>query len=137
MPFRNSKLTHLLQDSLTNQSKMQMFVNCSPAEYNVPETICSLNFAKRCRAVELGAAKKNTDSSEVLRLRKQVRQLQEDLAAAGFVTAQDDDDEEDEGSERAATAPAAAAPVPSRFNKPSQSSAAPARKRPGTTGKGP
>ena len=58
VPFRNSKLTFLLQDSLTKGSKMQMFVNCSPALYNAPETLCSLNFAKRCRAVELGAHNK-------------------------------------------------------------------------------
>jgi hypothetical protein len=31
-----------------------MFVNVSPAAYNVGETLCSLNFAARCRAVELG-----------------------------------------------------------------------------------
>lgn len=37
---------------------MLMFVNISPASYNVGETICSLNFAARCRNVELGQAKK-------------------------------------------------------------------------------
>ena len=76
VPFRNSKLTYLLQDSLTNSSKMQMFVNCSPAEYNAGETLCSLQFARRCRAVELGAAKKNTETAEMARLKKQMRQLQ-------------------------------------------------------------
>ena len=76
VPFRDSKLTYLLKDSLTNQSKMLMFVNCSPAMYNCSETLCSLQFAKRCRSVELGAAKKNSDSAEVLRLRKMVRALQ-------------------------------------------------------------
>ena len=58
---------------------MQMFVNCSPALYNAPETLCSLNFAKRCRSVELGAAKKNSDSAEVMRLRKMIKQLKDDL----------------------------------------------------------
>ena len=113
---------------MVRQSKMQMFVNCSPAEYNVSETVCSLNFAKRCRAVELGAAKKNTDSSEVLRLRKQVRQLQEDLTSAGFAETDDGDvdvDDEDEegrqeqpraaGSSPTARAAATAPAVPSRF----------------------
>jgi len=89
VPFRNSKLTFLLQDSLTNNSKMQMFVNCSPAEYNASETLCSLNFAKRCRAVELGAAKKNTESAEVARLKKQMKSLQEDL----FTMQQGDEDD--------------------------------------------
>lgn len=35
-----------------------MFVNISPAVYNLSETLCSLNFATRCRNVELGQAKK-------------------------------------------------------------------------------
>ena len=38
---------------------MLMFVNISPAHYNVGETVCSLNFASRCKSVELGQAKKN------------------------------------------------------------------------------
>ena len=38
-----------------------MFVNISPAVYNLGETICSLNFASRCRNTELGQAKKQTD----------------------------------------------------------------------------
>jgi hypothetical protein len=37
------------QDSLGGNSKVLMFVNISPAAYNVGETICSLNFAARCR----------------------------------------------------------------------------------------
>jgi hypothetical protein len=47
-----------VQDSLGGNSKVLMFVNVSPAVYNLGETLCSLNFAARCRAVELGQAKK-------------------------------------------------------------------------------
>jgi hypothetical protein len=36
------------------------FVNISPAVYNLGETVCSLNFASRCRSTELGQAKKQT-----------------------------------------------------------------------------
>eukprot|EP01137_Pigoraptor_chileana_P035311 Opistho-2@29127 len=61
IPFRNSKLTYLLQDSLGGDSKTLMMVQVSPAEYNVNETMCTLNFASRVRSVELGAASKRTE----------------------------------------------------------------------------
>jgi kinesin family protein C2/C3 len=54
VPYRNSKLTYLLQDSLGGDSKTMMFVNVSPAVTNTQETTCSLNFAQRVRSVELG-----------------------------------------------------------------------------------
>jgi kinesin family protein C2/C3 len=47
IPFRNSTLTHLLQDSLSQDSKTLMFVCVSPVLYNAEETCCSLNFASR------------------------------------------------------------------------------------------
>lgn len=59
MPYRNSSLTFLLQDSLEKSSKTLMFVNLSPEEKDVSESICSLKFATRVRQVELGAAEKN------------------------------------------------------------------------------
>jgi kinesin family protein C2/C3 len=59
VPYRNSKLTYLLQDSLGGNSKVCMIVNVSPVSRNVGETVCSLTFASRCRNVELGAAKRN------------------------------------------------------------------------------
>ncbi|KAK9392882.1 kinesin-like KIFC3 [Crotalus adamanteus] len=54
VPFRNSKLTYLLQDSLSGESKTLMMVQVSPVEKNTSETLCSLKFAERVRSVELG-----------------------------------------------------------------------------------
>jgi hypothetical protein len=59
-----------------------MFVNISPVLWNAPETTCSLNFATRCRSVELGTAKKNTESAELTRLRRLVASLQSGGGAA-------------------------------------------------------
>uniref|UniRef100_A0A7M5TT09 Kinesin-like protein n=2 Tax=Clytia hemisphaerica TaxID=252671 RepID=A0A7M5TT09_9CNID len=56
VPYRNSKLTYLLHDSLGGDSKTLMVVQVSPVVKNVGETICSLNFAQRVRQVELGTA---------------------------------------------------------------------------------
>jgi len=61
-PYRNSKLTMMLKDSLGGDSKTLMIVCISPAQYNVTETLSSLNFASRARNVELGKAKRNVSS---------------------------------------------------------------------------
>ena len=47
VPFRNSTLTYLLQDSISQDSKTLMIVCISPVLYNSEETFCSLNFAGR------------------------------------------------------------------------------------------
>lgn len=52
VPYRNSKLTQILKDSLGHSSKVLMLVHISPCEKDVGETICSLSFANRARAIE-------------------------------------------------------------------------------------
>ncbi|GIL77178.1 hypothetical protein Vretimale_3159 [Volvox reticuliferus] len=64
IPYRNSKLTRLLEDSLGGNSKCVMIVNVSPAVENVSETKCSLEFASRARKVELGRARANVTSGD-------------------------------------------------------------------------
>ncbi|XP_041078175.1 kinesin-like protein KIFC3 isoform X3 [Polyodon spathula] len=61
IPFRNSKLTYLLQDSLSGDSKTLMMVQVSPADKNVSESVCSLKFAQRVRSVELGLATRKAE----------------------------------------------------------------------------
>ncbi|NWX13990.1 KIFC3 protein, partial [Aegotheles bennettii] len=61
VPFRNSKLTYLLQDSLSGDSKTLMMVQVSPAEKNTSETLCSLKFAERVRSVELGPVSRRAE----------------------------------------------------------------------------
>ena len=63
VPYRNSKLTFLLQDSLSANAKVLMFVNITPALSCGGESTCSLNFAGRCRAVQLGQARRTVRSS--------------------------------------------------------------------------
>merc|ERR1719171_1136185 len=51
IPYRNSKLTMLMQDSIGGSAKTLMFVNCSPAQSNMDETLNSLKYAARAKKV--------------------------------------------------------------------------------------
>ncbi|KAI3822957.1 hypothetical protein L1987_10559 [Smallanthus sonchifolius] len=59
IPYRNSKLTQVLKDSLGEDSKTLMLVHVSPKEEDLCETICSLNFALRLRNIHLGKTEPN------------------------------------------------------------------------------
>ncbi|KAF2533028.1 hypothetical protein F2Q70_00032300 [Brassica cretica] len=83
VPYRNSKLTQLLQDSLGGSAKTLMFVHVSPEAETVGETISTLKFAERVGSVELGAARVNKDNSEVKELKEQIANLKMALARKG------------------------------------------------------
>merc|ERR1719262_960678 len=61
VPYRNHKLTQVMQDSLGGTAKTLMFLNCSPANSNLDETMMSLKYATRAKQIKNTAKKvKNT-----------------------------------------------------------------------------
>ncbi|KAH6762555.1 P-loop containing nucleoside triphosphate hydrolases superfamily protein, partial [Perilla frutescens var. hirtella] len=78
VPYRNSKLTHMLQSSLGGDCKTLMFVQISPNMSDLGETICSLNFASRVRGVEHGPARRQTDHAELLKYKQLVEKAKQD-----------------------------------------------------------
>ncbi|KUG00972.1 Kinesin-4 [Phytophthora nicotianae] len=88
IPFRNSKLTHLLQDSLSgNANRTLLFVHVSPRSTDVNETINSLKFASRVSHIQMGKSRR-TERAEISRLNgvvanqvSQIQALQEKLTA--------------------------------------------------------
>ncbi|CAN1300784.1 Kinesin-like protein KIN-14J [Linum perenne] len=80
VPYRNSKLTQVLQSSLGGQAKTLMFVQLNPDVDSYSETLSTLKFAERVSGVELGAARSNKEGKEVRELMDQVASLKETVS---------------------------------------------------------
>merc|ERR1711977_342951 len=52
IPYRDSKLTRLLQDSLGGNTKTVMIAAVSPANYNYDESLSTLRFAARAKTIK-------------------------------------------------------------------------------------
>ncbi|KAG1144782.1 hypothetical protein G6F37_005916 [Rhizopus arrhizus] len=62
VPYRDSKLTRILQESLGGNSRTTLIINCSPSSYNEAETISTLRFGMRAKSIK-NKAKVNADLS--------------------------------------------------------------------------
>ncbi|KAL7316020.1 hypothetical protein PS15m_005169 [Mucor circinelloides] len=74
VPYRDSKLTRILQESLGGNSRTTLIINCSPSSYNEAETLSTLRFGMRAKSIK-NKAKVNADLSpaELKALLKKVK----------------------------------------------------------------
>lgn len=73
VPYRDSKLTRLLQDSLGGNTKTVMIAAVSPADYNYDETLSTLRYASRAKNIK-NKPKVNEDPKDAL-----LRQYEEEI----------------------------------------------------------
>ncbi|KAI7235993.1 Kinesin heavy [Hortaea werneckii] len=52
IPYRDSKLTRILQESLGGNSRTTLIINCSPSSYNDAETMSTLRFGERAKTIK-------------------------------------------------------------------------------------
>ncbi|XP_048529615.1 kinesin-like protein KIN-4A isoform X1 [Triticum urartu] len=83
VPYRDSKLTRLLQDSLGGNSKTVMIACISPADINAEETLNTLKYANRARNIQnKPIVNRNPIADEMKRMRQQLEYLQAELVLA-------------------------------------------------------
>ena len=80
IPYRESKLTRVLQESLGGNSKTCLIITCSPSVYNESETLSTLRFGERAKKIK-NKPKINKEVT-VAELQKLVDKLKENLKKA-------------------------------------------------------
>eukprot|EP01018_Ginkgo_biloba_P021270 Gb_41072 [translate_table: standard] len=79
IPYRDSRLTFLLQESLGGNAKLAMVCAISPAGSCRSETLSTLRFAQRAKAIQNKAVVNEETENDVNLLRDQIRQLKDEL----------------------------------------------------------
>jgi kinesin family protein 1/kinesin family protein 3/17 len=79
IPYRNSKLTRVLQESLGGNSVTSMIAALSPAASNFDETLGTLKYANRAKSIKLNA-KKNDEKGNTKAMEDEIKKLKRMLA---------------------------------------------------------
>ncbi|KAF5377904.1 hypothetical protein D9615_006794 [Tricholomella constricta] len=82
VPYRNSKLTRMLQPSLSGNARISVICTINPDPGAISESLSTLQFAKRIKNVQLNAQKKEIVDTDALieRYRKEIEDLKTRLA---------------------------------------------------------
>ncbi|XP_031256347.1 kinesin-like protein KIN-12C [Pistacia vera] len=81
VPYRDSRLTFLLQDSLGGNSKTTIIANVSPSNCSANETLSTLKFAQRAKLIQNDAKVNENASGDVTALQRQIQQLKGQLSS--------------------------------------------------------
>ncbi|KAL8157876.1 kinesin-like protein KIN-12C isoform X2 [Apium graveolens] len=80
VPYRDSRLTFLLQDSLGGNSKTTIIANVSPSVCSASETLSTLKFAQRAKLIQNNAKVNEDASGDITALQRQIQQLKGQLS---------------------------------------------------------
>jgi hypothetical protein len=92
IPYRDSKLTRLLQPALEGSSKVSIICNISPSSDAYDETLSTLKFAQRAKKIKQTLAKNDTNDSKalIIKYEREISALQEKLREMEMKMAQEE-----------------------------------------------
>jgi kinesin family protein 15 len=79
VPYRDSKLTFILRDSLGGNSKTAIIANISPSHLNINETLSTLKFAQRAKLIRNKAVINEDSSGTIMLLKNEIKKLKKEL----------------------------------------------------------
>jgi len=85
VPYRDSKLTRILKQSLGGNTLTSILVACSPAGMNREETVSSLKFGQMCKKIKNNVSSnvQVDPQAEMKKLKVELEKMKEQLAAGG------------------------------------------------------
>jgi kinesin family protein 5 len=108
IPYRNSVLTRMLQDSIGGNSKTTLVIACSPSEFNLAETISTLRFGERAKRIK-NMAKINREmtvaelskeldraNKRITGMERRIKVLEEFIVSKGLEVPHNDEDEDEQ-----------------------------------------
>ena len=89
MPFRESKLTHLLEPSLSGKARTAVVACMSPCAAFLEESKSTLQFATSAKSIQMAPTRNEVvdDTTRIARLRKEIVQLKAELAQSAAASA--------------------------------------------------
>lgn len=89
IPYRDSKLTRILQEAIGGNCRTALIINCSPAKINEPETVSTMRFGKSAKRIKNRAHINKEQSPAELKLlledmRRKNKELHSIIAAKDF-----------------------------------------------------